>query len=91
MQRGPTVEVPLSRTQQMEKRFDEILRVAKLGGDHVWTAIASWYLPNLPDIMAGKAPALLDAENMAYGPDYGCFRCEEPYSEALAKRRCKGD
>lgn len=91
LESGPTIEVSRERGAKMAEVFAEVMRLAEVGGDHVWTAVLSYYVPNMPEIAAGKAPLLLDAENLAYGPATCCFRCEEPYSEALRRRRCKGE
>jgi hypothetical protein len=66
-----------------EERFNEALRVAELGGDHLWVAITSYLVDPTKQLH-------LDHENICGAPIVGCYRCEEDYTPNLAMRRCKG-
>lgn len=84
---GGTVQhVPAGRVDAADERFDEQIRVAKLGGDHLWVA-AAMYVVSIENIQGPDI--LLDAENLAT-IRVGCFICEKPYEPQLAKRRCRG-
>lgn len=60
-------------------------------GIHLWTAVTAFVLSD-DEARRGFVPGEqvhLDMENISeFG--IGCFKCEEPYSEALAGRRCPG-
>jgi hypothetical protein len=55
-------------------------------GEHLWTMITMyrWGGP-------GVERPTLDMENLLSVVGPGCYYCEQPYSEYLAKRRCKGE
>jgi hypothetical protein len=55
-------------------------------GDHLWTIITMyrWGGPTV------ERPTL-DNENLLSVMGPGCYYCEQPWSERLAQRRCKGD
>lgn len=71
-----------------EERFDEELRLARLGRDHLWIALFGYRvampLPTEDDVM-------FDLENLRTGPNIGCYICEQPYSDRVASRACQGD
>lgn len=89
LEAGPVVEVPRERSDQATARMDEVIRLAKLSGAHVWTAVASWLVADPGAVMRGETPLIMDTENLAYGPGIVCFRCEQTYSERVVKRRCR--
>lgn len=80
-------EITAGRLLAGEARFDEQLRVAELGGDHVWMALVQHLVVDPATFDAGGR--LLDAESVV-GVYLGCFRCEQVYSARLATRRCSG-
>lgn len=46
---------------------------------------ARWYDRSQPD-----ESRLLDFENLALVSGVGCYHCEQPWSERIESRRCKG-
>jgi hypothetical protein len=85
---GSEVFVSPGAHEQARARFDERLRVAQLGGDHLWTAMATFLVD--PERLTTGGPGLLDSENLG-GVYLGCYRCEQAYEPRLLKRRCPGD
>jgi hypothetical protein len=61
-------------------------------GEHVWTSIAAFRLTDASAraAMTGTGQIHLDMENLA-SLNVGCFVCEEPWSERISYRRCKGE
>ena len=59
-------------------------------GEHVWIAVACFRVQ--PESLRGKSSdqVNLDRENLATVTT-GCYICEEPWSERLSYRKCKGD
>ena len=54
--------------------------------EHYWLAVVGFRVsPPLVD------DTVLDHENIRVAPSVGCFICEQPYTELLAHRRCKGE
>lgn len=82
--RGPVVEVSPQGQIHGANRFEEALRLAELGGNHVWIAITTYLIKDPSQTL------FLDSESLCGPPHIGCFRCEEVWSQALATRRCKG-
>jgi hypothetical protein len=70
-----------------EKRFEEELRVAKLGRDHYWIALFG-YRVTMP---LPADDVLFDLENLRTGPMIGCYICEQAYSDRMATRACQGE
>jgi hypothetical protein len=60
-------------------------------GEHRWAVVAMWACD--PTKMDPNDPQTryLDHENLISLSPPMCFNCEEMYTEALAKQRCKGD
>lgn len=59
-------------------------------GEHLWIMTVAWLVPD-PRAMRDPAnPALLDQENILLAAGPGCYKCEMPYSNRLAKRVCRG-
>ncbi len=84
---GQEAVISPSRHSAARRMFDERLRVAELGGDHLWTAIAT-FLVDPAKLTDPTAQGYLDGENLA-GVYLGCYRCEEPFEERLLRRRCR--
>lgn len=82
---GHTAEITPHRQVTGRERFDERLAQAERIGNHLWNAIV-FYLVTDPT----AEPLVLDQENIGGPPLIGCYRCEEPYSPRLARRRCSG-
>lgn len=79
--------ITAEQTARAEARFAEVCRVAMLGGDHVWTAVLAHLVQDPVEFRSGQY--VLDHETLVAMPSLGCYLCEEPYTELLAKRRCK--
>lgn len=64
----------------------------RMPGDHVWITAAAFRLSDESARAAaeGGAQVHLDMENLA-SLSVGCYVCEEPWSQRLAHRRCKGE
>ncbi len=84
---GVEVHVDADRLRAANERFNEAVRVAELGGDHVWIALVTHHLAD-PGRLAGERH--LDAESIVMA-HVGCYVCEEPYDPRLARRRCPGE
>ena len=70
-----------------EERFEEELRLARLGRDHYWIALFGYRvtMPLPPE------DVMFDLENLRSGPHIGCYICEQPYSDRTASRACQGE
>ena len=84
---GITQEVPGERLKAAGVRFEEVLRVAALSGDHVWTAIVQHHIIDPVRFVDGGH---LDAESVV-AVHLGCYICEQPYDPLLVRRRCPGE
>lgn len=67
-------------------RLDDTVKRALRLREHLWVASALWAVAD----PASVDPVLLDKESLLAGPLIGCFICENPYTERLARRRCSG-
>lgn len=85
---GTTQEVGPSRLASGRERMDEALRVARLGGDHVWTMLVQHLVADPASLTSSEGH--LDAESIV-GVHVGCFRCEQAFDPRLLQRRCPGD
>lgn len=83
-QTGPKLHVTPERQLAGATRFDAALALGLEHRQHVRVA-ATAYLITDPTVELH-----LDAENLTGPPGLGCYICEEPFSERLAERRCKG-
>lgn len=66
-------------------RFGQRLEQLDKPGAHLWVYVAAWAAgdPRATD-------ALLDNENLVSLTGPGCFKCEQPFSNRLARRPCRG-
>lgn len=71
---GSDTAVFAGRLQQLDKP-----------GAHLWVYVAGWAAA---DPRARQAQ--LDAENLISLTGPGCWKCEQPFSNRLAKRPCRG-
>lgn len=74
-----------SNFYQPIEQIDRIPDFDPRTGDHLW-CITTMYQWGGPDI----EQTTLDRENLLCIAGPGCYHCEEPYTQQLAKRRCKG-
>jgi hypothetical protein len=54
-------------------------------GSHLWVAVAGWHLAN-----PRSGELLLDRENLVTIQGPGCLKCEQPFSNRLARKPCRG-
>jgi len=78
---GFTVEAP--------PEVDRIPPFDPRSGDHIWLIITA-YRVDPARWTPGHSPHL-DTENLVSIVGPGCYYCERPYSERLARRRCPGE
>jgi hypothetical protein len=83
---GDKQHISGTRQEAAETRFDAAIDRAVRLREHLWIAVVPFFVtPPLDD------GAMLDAENIASAPSVGCYVCEEPWDERVARRRCPGD
>lgn len=87
--KGTRYQVEGTSPQMTGERMLEELRKATMFGEHLWIMAATWRVD--PAKVQAGTQALMDHESLLSLGGPGCFVCEEPYSEHLAHRRCKGD
>lgn len=58
-------------------------------GDHLWMVVAVYRCADPATVASGQT-VHMDAENLLSIEGPGCFHCEQPWTERLAQRRCKG-
>ena len=51
---------------------------------------AAWLITDPASAYDPSKIKLMDRENLLSMAGPGCFKCEKPYSRAMAKRRCLG-
>ncbi|MET0701675.1 MAG: hypothetical protein ABWY93_18650 [Mycobacterium sp.] len=76
---------PAGHHQRVHGNIDRIPDFDPRSGDHLWT-IATMYRWGGPTV---ETPTL-DTENLLLLAGPGCYYCEQPYHESIARRRCKG-
>lgn len=54
-------------------------------GAHLWVYVAAWSTTN-----PRETEAMLDSENLVSLNGPGCFKCEQPFSNRLARQPCRG-
>lgn len=71
---NPDNEVLTRRREQLNKP-----------GQHLWVIVSAWAVadPRSDEI-------LLDGETLVMLQGPGCFKCEQPFSNRLARRPCRG-
>lgn len=82
---GDEQEVTPDRLEAAIALFDEEVAMATVRREHYWLAIVGFRVQ-----VPMEDGTHLDRENIRTGPHIGCFICEEPYSERLQHRKCKG-
>lgn len=75
------------------KRLDDVVAGAALDdvkpGQHLWITIASFRVVN-PEKWTTEQQ-IMDTENLVNVTPPGCYVCEQPYTPAVAARRCPGE
>jgi hypothetical protein len=54
-------------------------------GRHMWIWLAAWYVADPRELEVN-----LDRENLINMTGPGCYKCEQPFSNRLAKQPCRG-
>lgn len=65
--------------------FGRRLELLDQPGAHLWVYVAAWATSN-----PRATEAQLDSENLVSLTGPGCFKCEQPFSNRLARRPCRG-
>lgn len=61
-------------------------------GEHYWICPLVFHVADPRKCYASPdTPMLFDKENLVLTTTVGCYYCEEPYSDRLYFRRCKGE
>lgn len=68
--------------------LDRRLAAADKPAEHLWTVLAAWRVADPRSARSG--PFILDAENLVALPGMGCFKCEQSFSNRLARQPCRG-
>lgn len=85
---GVKVRIESDRLERAADRLDELARVARISGDHMWVATTAHHIADPVQALADGL--VLDAESLLY-TGVGCYVCEEPFTPRLLTRRCKGE
>lgn len=75
---GPKIRINVT-PEILERR----LRERDKPGEHLWIVTAAW----LADPRASEIH--MDTESLVTLPAAGCFKCEQPFSNRLARRPCR--
>jgi len=61
-------------------------------GEHYWVFPITYHIADPRKFYGDQSdgPPLLDLETLVQASCIGCWHCEQPWSERLASRRCKG-
>lgn len=59
-------------------------------GEHLWVISAAWRVADPAGILISGSEVLMDGESLLMIEGPGCFKCEQPYSRRLARKRCRG-
>lgn len=83
---------PIERTGHIYRAADrarpELLEQPR-EGEHVWIAMAIFRVLDVDGLRKGEKK-ILDGDTLA-SIYTGCYVCEEPFSERISYRRCKGE
>lgn len=77
-----------SHSVEAPGQLDRIPEFDPRSGEHCWIEIVAYRV--FPERWSKDQLPVLDQENLVSIQGPGCFYCEEPYTERLAKRRCPG-
>lgn len=67
--------------------LDRRLAAADRPAEHLWTALAVWQVD--PRAWLG-GQVMLDTENLLNVQGVGCFKCEQRFSNRVARQPCRG-
>lgn len=68
--------------------LDKIPPFDERSGEHYWLMLVGFLV--FPLNWEPDKPPVMDQENLVSIQGPGCYHCEQPYTEHLARRRCKG-
>lgn len=68
--------------------LDRRLTAADRPGEHLWIVTAGWRIADPRAVRDGAVQ--LDAESLLMVAGPGCFKCEQEFSNRLARRPCRG-
>ncbi len=74
--------------ERYDEHVNKIPEFDPRSGNHYWIFITSYKVD--PEIFGLDGPSLLDHENLVATVGPGCYYCEQPYTNYLSTRRCKG-
>ena len=66
--------------------FAARLAVLDRPGAHLWVYVAAWAAPD-----PRASETILNAENLLSLTGPGCYKCEQPFSNRLARKPCRGE
>jgi hypothetical protein len=59
-------------------------------GAHLWVMVAAWIIADPRSAADPDVIKLMDRENLVQFQGPGCFKCEQPFSNRLARKPCRG-
>jgi hypothetical protein len=77
-------------SERLQARFDQAYEYATKSNTHLWIATAAYFVSD-DALTRMDEPLNLDLENLAMFPGIGCYVCEEPFTQRLRHRKCKGE
>lgn len=80
---GQKIEYAKPSAEVLNRR----LLAADRPGSHLWIMTAGWQVRN-PQRFGNEVH--LDAESIVVFAGPGCYKCEEPFSNRLARQPCRG-
>lgn len=79
---------PTSQIIEVPGQVDKIPPYDQRSGEHLWLMMCGYRVD--PRLWDGTHTPLLDQETLVILQGPGCFYCERPWSDLLARRRCPG-
>jgi hypothetical protein len=76
-------------TYEAEPNLDRIPEFDARSGNHYWIGLVSFHVD--PSSWSHGEQQHFDMENLVSVAGPGCYYCEQPYSDRIAKRRCGGE
>lgn len=70
--------------------LDKRMAAADKPGQHLWCMVVAWHVPDPRKVVESDDPQLMDQENLLSFSGPGCLKCEQPFSNRMAKRPCRG-
>ncbi len=75
-----------------QQTLDKRIKRLDMKGNHLWVIMASWAVsvPDMQSLSDADVVKVMDRENLIVFGGPMCFKCEQVYSERIAKRTCHG-